>query len=75
VGLGGNYGSASFQSNTVDAVVTIPSYNVIDLGINYEVRKTTFGIKVNNLTNEKYWSYRLTPQKLANVVVNVGFTF
>jgi iron complex outermembrane receptor protein len=74
-GLGGNYGSDSFQTNTVDATVTIPSYNVLDCGITYKVNNASFGVKLNNLTNEKYWSYRLAPQKLRNVVANLAFNF
>ncbi|MBU2997913.1 TonB-dependent receptor [Cellulophaga baltica] len=74
-GLGGNYGSDSFQTNTVDATVTIPSYNVLDCGVTYKVSNTSFGVKLNNITNEKYWSYRLAPQKLRNVVANFSFNF
>ncbi len=75
LGLGGNYGSDSFQTNTVDATVTIPSYNVLDCGITYKINNASFGLKLNNLTNEKYWSYRLAPQKLRNVVANLAFNF
>jgi iron complex outermembrane receptor protein len=74
-GLGGNYGSDSFQTNTTDATVTIPSYNVLDLGLTYKIKNASIGVKLNNVTNEKYWSYRLAPQKLRNLVANLSFSF
>ena len=74
-GLGGNYGSSSFQTNTVDATVTIPSYTVLDFGVTYHVNRFSLGVKLNNLTDETYWSYRLAPQKPRHLVANLGFKF
>jgi iron complex outermembrane receptor protein len=74
-GLGGNYGSDSFQTNSAEATVTIPSYHVLDAAASYKMKKASIGLKLNNITNEKYWSYRLSPQKLRNLVVNFSFDF
>ncbi len=75
IGLGGNTGSSSFQTNTVNETVTIPSYTVLDFGVTYEVDSFSFGIKANNLTDEQYWSYRLAPQKSRNFVANFAYNF
>ena len=75
IGFGGNSGSESFQTKTVDATVTIPSYAILDISLTYKVKNTSFGLKANNLTNQKYWSFRLAPQKLRNVVANISFDF
>lgn len=75
VGIGGNYGSSSFQSNTKSLVFTIPSYTVIDATVYYDRPSYRFGIKVDNLANEKYWSYRLAPQMPTRVSANITFRF
>lgn len=75
IGMGGNTGSSSFQTNTIDATVTIPSYTVFDFGVTYKTNTFSLGIKGNNITDEKYWSYRLAPQKSRNFVANFTFNF
>lgn len=68
VGVGGNYGSSSFQTKTSTAEVIIPSYFTLNATLFYKYKNTRFSLKFNNITDEKYWSIRLAPQKPFNVV-------
>lgn len=74
-GLGINYGSKSFQTNTTTQVFTIPSYTVLDASIFYDQPGYRLGIKVDNLTNEKYWSFRLAPQNPTRVSASISLKF
>lgn len=74
-GLGGVYGSRSYQSNTETFTFTIPSYTVLDASIFYDQTRYRLGIKVDNLTNEKYWSFRLAAQNPTRVTGNITFKF
>ncbi|MBS1665300.1 MAG: TonB-dependent receptor, partial [Bacteroidetes bacterium] len=74
-GFGGNYGSSGFQSNTSTFVFTIPSYLVLDATVFYDQPSYRIGVKVDNLTNEKYWSFRLAPQNPTRVSANITFRF
>lgn len=75
LGIGGNYGSASFQTNTTTFAFTIPSYTVLDATLFYDQPRYRIGIKVDNLTSEKYWSFRLAPQDPTRVTANIAFRF
>lgn len=74
-GIGGNHGSSSFQTNTTTFVFTIPSYTILDATVYYDRPNYRLGVKVDNLTNEKYWSFRLAPQLPTRVTANVTFRF
>jgi iron complex outermembrane receptor protein len=74
-GIGGNYGSSSFQTNTVTFAFHIPAYTVLDATVFYDQPRVRIGLKVNNFTNEKYWSYRLAPQLPTNVAADITFRF
>jgi iron complex outermembrane receptor protein len=75
VAFGGNYGSESYQTNTETYVFTIPSYTVLDASLFYDQPVYRIGLKVDNLTNEKYWSNRLAAQNPTRVTVNLTFKF
>lgn len=75
LGFGGNAGSSSYQTNTVKAKVIIPSYQMFDASIFYDQPKYRIGFKVDNLTSEKAWSVRLTPQAPARFVGSVTLKF
>jgi iron complex outermembrane recepter protein len=75
VAFGGNYGSESYQTNTDTYVLTIPSYTVLDASLFYDQPVYRIGLKVDNLTNEKYWSNRLAAQNPTRVTVNFTFKF
>ncbi|MGO4289004.1 TonB-dependent siderophore receptor [Chitinophaga sp. RAB17] len=73
--FGGNYGSQSFQTNTSTFAFTIPSYTVMDASVFYDRKKYRIGVKVDNLTNEKYWSNRLAAQNTTRVTGNITVKF
>lgn len=75
VGGGGNMGSSSYQTNTQTAKVIIPSYKMFDLGIFYDQPKYRVGLKFDNITNEKAWSVRLTPQAPSRFLGSVSLKF
>ncbi|WDF65869.1 TonB-dependent receptor [Flavobacterium sp. KACC 22763] len=74
-GFGGIYGSEYYQTNTSTFKFTIPSYTVLDASVFYDRPKFRLGLKVDNLTNEKYWSYRLAAQNPTRVTGNITFKF
>lgn len=75
LGFGGNSGSSSFQTNTQTAKITIPAYTLLDASIFYNHPKFRVGFKVDNLTSEKTWSVRLTPQAPARFIGSVSLKF
>lgn len=74
-GVGGIYGSKYFQTNTATFKFQIPEYTVLDASVFYDRPKYRLGLKVDNLTNEKYWSYRLAAQNPTRVTGNITFKF
>jgi iron complex outermembrane receptor protein len=75
IGFGGIYGSESYQSNTETFTFMIPSYTVLDASVFYDQPRYRLGLKADNLTSEKYWSYRLAAQNPLRVTANVTFKF
>jgi iron complex outermembrane receptor protein len=75
LGFGGNSGSASFQTNTQTAKITIPAYTLLDAAVFYDQPKFRVGFKVDNLSSEKAWSVRLTPQAPARFIGSVSLKF
>ena len=74
-GVGGNIGSASFQTNTQTAKVIVPAYELYDATIFYDQPKFRIGFKLDNLTSEKAWSVRLTPQAPARFMGSISLKF
>lgn len=75
IGFGGNAGSASYQTNTKTAKVIIPSYTMFDASVFYDQPKFRIGLKLDNITSEKAWSVRLTPQAPARFMGSVALKF
>ncbi|MDX8566357.1 TonB-dependent receptor [Elizabethkingia sp. HX XZB] len=75
IGTGANMGSSSYQTNTQTTKVIIPSYKMFDIGIFYDQPKYRVGLKFDNITNEKAWSVRLTPQAPARFLGSVSLKF
>lgn len=75
LGFGGNSGSDSYQTNTANAKIIIPSYTLLDASIFYDQAKYRVGVKVDNLTSEKAWSVRLTPQAPARFMGSLALKF
>lgn len=74
-GFGGIYGSESYQSNTKTFTFTIPAYTVLDAAVFYDKPRYRIGLKADNLTSEKYWSYRLAAQNPLRITGNITFKF
>jgi iron complex outermembrane receptor protein len=74
-GFGGNMGSSSFQTNTQTAKVIVPDYKLYDATVFYDQPKFRIGFKVDNLTSEKAWSVRLTPQAPARFLGSIALKF
>ncbi|MFT3934144.1 MAG: TonB-dependent receptor [Chitinophagaceae bacterium] len=75
IGFGGIYGSESVQTNTKTFVFTIPSYTVCDASLFYDKPRYRLGLKIDNLFNEKYWSFRMAAQNPTRVTANITFKF
>ena len=73
IGFGANYVDDSFMatSNTF----YIPSYLILNQSVFYEKSNWKVGIKINNLSNQKYWSTWGASQAPANLLVNLNFKF
>lgn len=74
-GFGGNMGSMSYQTNTQTAKVIIPSYKMFDASIFYDRPKYRLGLKIDNITSEKAWSVRLTPQAPIRYLASIALKF
>lgn len=74
-GFGGNIGSMSYQTNTQTAKVIIPSYKMFDASVFYDRPKYRLGLKIDNITSEKAWSVRLTPQAPIRFLASLALKF
>ncbi|MDJ1470327.1 TonB-dependent receptor [Xanthocytophaga flava] len=81
LGFGGNSGSFSYQTNTRSTTtgeplqVIIPAYTLLDATVFYDQKRFRIGFKVDNLTSEKAWSVRLTPQAPARFMGSMALKF
>lgn len=73
LGFGGNYVSESYlnSSNTY----AIPAYHVTNATAFYQRDKWKLGLKLNNLSNAKYWDSVGNPQFTRNFVATFSFRF
>ncbi|TDO20753.1 TonB-dependent receptor [Pedobacter duraquae] len=56
IGTGGNYVGETLAVNlNPDGAIIIPSYKVFNAKLSYDKAKYSFGLRVNNLNNERYW--------------------
>lgn len=55
-GLGGNYASRAYYRNSDSFVFIVPAYMLLDASVFYDQPTWRAGLKVDNLTSEKYWS-------------------
>lgn len=70
-GFGGNYASSSYYDD--QNTFTIPEATVINASIFYDQPKFRLGLKLNNLSNEHYWSYIGMPQNTRQFLVNLTY--
>lgn len=75
VGFGGNSGSSSYNVNTTTVKIIVPAYTIFDATMFYDQPKYRIGFKLDNLTSEKAWSLRLTPQAQARFTGSLTLKF
>lgn len=77
-GFGGNYTSDNKIINAKDlGTFTLPEYTVLNASVFYDQPKFRVAVKMDNLTNQKYWVGYTTvnPQKLRNFAASIAFKF
>jgi iron complex outermembrane recepter protein len=77
-GFGGNYASDNKIINAKDlGTFTLPEYTVLNASVFYDHTKFRVSVKMDNLTNKKYWVGYTTvnPQKLRNFAASIAFKF
>ncbi|GAB2962614.1 TonB-dependent receptor [Hymenobacter coalescens] len=76
-GFGGNYASENRIQNTATNVFTLPSYTVLNASIFYDQPKFRLAAKVDNLTDQQYWTGYTTmnPQKLRSIIGSISYKF
>lgn len=77
-GFGGNYaGENKITNSAATGVFTLPAYTVLNATAFYNTGAWNFGLKVNNLTDKKYWKGWTTvePQKTRQVIGSISFHF
>jgi len=72
-GLGGNYVDKAFGFD--DNIFYMPSYTLVNSTVFYQQHKWRLGFKLNNIGNEKYWSFNGAPQTPRNFAVNLSVKF
>lgn len=72
-GLGGNYASDNYIATTF----YLPEYFTLNANAFYDAKKFRIGVKVDNLTNQKYWIGYSTAnaQQLINAVASLTYKF
>jgi len=78
LGFGGNYASDNMIFNRQTAgIFTLPSYTILNASLFYNVDKFGINLKLNNLTNEEYytgWS-TINPQRPRNFAASLTYNF
>ncbi|MCW3465348.1 TonB-dependent receptor [Chitinophaga nivalis] len=78
IGFGGNYASDNkvVNDHALGAFI-LPAYTVLNGSIFYEQARFRFGLKMDNITNKKYWIGYTTvnPQPLRSVTGSIAFKF
>jgi iron complex outermembrane receptor protein len=78
VGIGGNYASDNKILNSVYyGEFTLPAYTVFNASAFYDYQKFRLGVKVDNISNQKYWIGYTTanPQKPRSMVASLAYKF
>lgn len=78
LGFGGNYASENKTLNrSTTGTFVLPEYTVLNAALSYNGDKYGIILKVNNLTDKKYYSgwSTVTPQNLRNVSLSLNYKF
>jgi iron complex outermembrane recepter protein len=80
-GLGIYAGHSSVgERATLDSTINLPSYFILNGGINYKFKHFIIAMNVNNITNEVYWmgaynNVNKWPGAPRNYMINLGYKF
>jgi iron complex outermembrane recepter protein len=77
-GFGGNSASEHLTLNRSNTgVFALPAYTVLNAAVSYNAAQYGIILKVNNLTNQMYYSgwSTVTPQNLRNVALSINYLF
>ncbi|GGI22665.1 TonB-dependent receptor [Pedobacter mendelii] len=77
-GAGGNYASDNKILNSVSqGVFILPAYQVFNASVFYDHQKFRIGAKVDNFTNERYWTGygTMNPQDLRSFTGSITYKF
>lgn len=72
-GLGANYVDDNYF--TVDNTFYMPSYMIYNATVFYDQPNWRVGVKLNNITNEKYWDIWGASQAPTNLLVSLSLKF
>ena len=77
ISLGHNFVGAR---TTLDPTINLPSYFLLNGGVNYGYKKMSIALNVNNITNEVYWmgaynNVNKWPGAPRNYMINLGYKF
>ena len=77
LGLGGNAASEHLTLNRANGSFAIPSYQVFNAAISYTSSQYLLAFKINNLSNERFFSgwSTVTPQPTRNVALSFNYRF
>ncbi|MBS4040943.1 MAG: TonB-dependent receptor [Flavobacteriales bacterium] len=77
VGFGGNAASEHLTLNRSNGTFTLPAYEVFNAAISYTSSQYLLSLKVNNLTNERYFSgwSTVTPQAPRTLAIGFNYRF
>lgn len=73
IGAGGNYASRSYADDT--NLLIAPSYSVLSATLFYDRPTYRIGLKLDNMTNERYWGPFIQPQPTRSFSVNLSYKF
>jgi iron complex outermembrane receptor protein len=73
IGVGGNYVGKSYWDNINTFIA--PAYTMVDATVFYEKPTWRFGLKVNNLGDQKGWGINGEALSLRQFIGSVGFRF
>src|SRR5690606_21195953 len=78
IGFGGNHASEHLTLNRSNiGTFELPAYTIMNTALSYNVERFGLTLKLNNITNEKYYSgwSTVTPQRLRSLVAGLTYKF
>lgn len=77
VGFGGNAASEHLTLNRSNGTFTLPAYEVFNTAISYTSSQYLLSLKMNNISNERYFSgwSTVTPQAPRTVAISFNYRF